>query len=182
MRALTLFLDMQTGLPGLSMPIPKAYLDQRLCGQTRSTVPFQLIRPSRVTGLLVLAEIHWLSHVTGEFTCGPSHPMMKKLLKRLCYVRNVTKSGRWPNSKFHPLCHGSHPRPNWLKWYSTMAIVLYLLAFWLNSRRSLQISLPNLRYILPKKTFEIFETSHFAALGAYIIWLHKRAGSSLPLP
>ena len=71
---------------------------------TRNTVPFQSIRPSRVTGLLVLAEIRWLSHVTGEFTRGPSHPMMKKFLKRLCYVRNLpNRAGGRIQNFVHPV-------------------------------------------------------------------------------
>jgi hypothetical protein len=77
-----------------------------------STVPFQSIRPSRVTGLVVLAEIHWLSHVTGGFEAQTEHPSIKKQLKRLNYVRKFAKLGRWPNSKFHPPHHRSHLRPN----------------------------------------------------------------------
>ena len=30
----------------------------------------------------------------------------------------------WPQLQFQPACHRSHPRPNWLKWYSILCLVL----------------------------------------------------------
>ena len=45
---------------------------------------------------------------------------IKKSFKKIKLYLNITKLGRWLNSKFCPLGHRSHPRLNWLKWYSIL--------------------------------------------------------------
>ena len=104
-----------------------------------STVPFRLIRQSRVIGPSGPALI--LVHVTGHIDFGRMGKMVQKKAFTICatypsidmisgypfrrlifcrmqilFVTGHTASG--PTLKMRPLCHWSHPRTNQSKWYS----------------------------------------------------------------
>ncbi len=89
-----------------------------------STVIFQLIRLSRVTGQVVLAKNFRCSMSQAQLWSQTECPSIKKSFKKVKLYLNITKLGRWPISKFCPLGHRSHPWLNWLKWHSKFLEVI----------------------------------------------------------